>query len=374
VEIDQPAWSQAAAIILELAKRKVPLHVSPEYVFMFGPSFSPNGSESTRASINTQPPTSPIHGDWDLVAQSSETAIRAHPDPVAEIVRPGSKWAHIAYLAGPEILLRDVAVDRWQAQPGGTAMIQVHGVASVNLTTHFMLVARLISWDGKIAAQTSTPVSPLDRAPDVQRGDVLDYEMPIKIPSTAPRGLYHAEVSIFSIPQWQALPMTRVDAQRTGPMPAGTVLIASPDFQPATNVDIARSLTYSFGDTLGLVGMSPPKVSPTHVDFDLYWRATQTPPANYTIFVQILDGEGKLVAQSDSYPWNGGYPTAAWKPGQIVRDSYSLRLPDGIPPGTYSLITGAYVLETMQRLNVVDASGSRAGDFVPLTRIDVGRS
>jgi hypothetical protein len=117
--------------------------------------------------------------------------------------------------------------------------------------------------------------------------------------------------------------------------------------------------------------MSSAKVSTREVDVDLYWRAVKATAVNYTVFVQLLDSHGKLVSQSDSYPWNGGYPTSDWQPGSIVRDTYHLPLPDSSPSGTYLLIAGAYRLETMQRLAVHDANGQPIGDFAPLTRLNV---
>ena len=66
-------------------------------------------------------------------------------------------------------------------------------------------------------------------------------------------------------------------------------------------------------------------------------RASDTPPADYTVSVFLLDAAGALRAQHDSFPAGGGRPTSAWSPGEIVFDAHSIRLPGDLPPGDYTV-------------------------------------
>jgi len=98
----------------------------------------------------------------------------------------------------------------------------------------------------------------------------------------------------------------------------------------------------------------------------LYWRARQRTPVNYTVFVQLIDGDGRLVTQSDSWPLKGRFPTSRWLPGEKVLDAYELDL-RGVGPGRYRLFVGIYDLADMRRLPVYLA-GQAPSDRVELER------
>jgi hypothetical protein len=74
----------------------------------------------------------------------------------------------------------------------------------------------------------------------------------------------------------------------------------------------------------------------------LYWQ-TATPVAErYTVFTQLLNASGQIVAQQDNEPAQGQAPTTTWQPGSLIRDPYRLALPADLPPGPYRLIVGLY--------------------------------
>ena len=60
---------------------------------------------------------------------------------------------------------------------------------------------------------------------------------------------------------------------------------------------------------------------------DLRWSAREVPKADYTAFVHVLDGTGKLVAQVDAQPTGGVYPTSAWLAGDTIVDSMTVQSP-----------------------------------------------
>ncbi len=97
----------------------------------------------------------------------------------------------------------------------------------------------------------------------------------------------------------------------------------------------------------------------------LEWQAQQTPAGNYTVFTQLLNPDGQVVAQRDRWPGDGLYPTAALQPGEPITDNLALALPSDLPPGSYRLISGLYRgdVEGLPRL-----SGPE-GDFVLLAEV-----
>ena len=74
----------------------------------------------------------------------------------------------------------------------------------------------------------------------------------------------------------------------------------------------------------------------------LTWRALETIPRRYRVTVQILDGEGRLLAQHDAEPGNNMALTTTWQPGQHVLNSHGLLVPLSAPPGEYQLVVALY--------------------------------
>ena len=74
----------------------------------------------------------------------------------------------------------------------------------------------------------------------------------------------------------------------------------------------------------------------------LHWQAMQTPAGNYTVFIQLLNASGQVVAQRDRWPGDGFFPTAGLQAGEIITDNLALVLPPDLSPGSYQLIGGFY--------------------------------
>lgn len=119
---------------------------------------------------------------------------------------------------------------------------------------------------------------------------------------------------------------------------------------------ISQPLTVQLGDSIQLLGYELPSTPPfqSPLKLTLYWQALQTPVADYTVFVQLLDEHHQVVAQQDQTPQAGNAPTSSWAVGEIVTDSY--QLPFAAPPAaTYRLIAGMYLPATGERLPLVNS-------------------
>jgi hypothetical protein len=93
----------------------------------------------------------------------------------------------------------------------------------------------------------------------------------------------------------------------------------------------------------------------------LFWQALAPVDADYTIFVHLRNEHGMTVAQKDSQPFDGLYPTSQWLPGETVAQPLEVDLPLDLAAGPYSLYVGLYRLDTMTRLPVAnDTSGENA--------------
>lgn len=99
----------------------------------------------------------------------------------------------------------------------------------------------------------------------------------------------------------------------------------------------------------------------------LYWRATQKVAKDYTVFVHLVDSDGKLIDGYDSPPRGGQAPTSSWVPGALIVDSIVVPMTVDIPSGTnYHLEIGLYDLNTLERLLLVDDRGAPFADKVEI--------
>jgi hypothetical protein len=159
--------------------------------------------------------------------------------------------------------------------------------------------------------------------------------------------------------------------QVEGEIPVAQVVLETRprQFEPP---QITQPTDIAFGQPtlLNLIGYDLPQTKPSHggetLPITLYWQAEAEMEVNYTVFVQLLNSNGQVLAQVDLQPLGGAAPTTTWLPGEILTDPYTLTPPPDLPPGNYSLITGLYNAATGKRLPA--ASGS---DFVELTEVTV---
>ena len=108
---------------------------------------------------------------------------------------------------------------------------------------------------------------------------------------------------------------------------------------------ITKPLNVRFGDSISLrdVTLSAETVQPGDVlglTFD--WTTAQPLTPRYKVFVQLLNGQGQLVAQHDGEPGNNLKLTTTWQPGQFIPDAHGLIIPPDLAPGDYQLIAGLY--------------------------------
>ncbi len=77
-------------------------------------------------------------------------------------------------------------------------------------------------------------------------------------------------------------------------------------------------------------------------ELNLDWHIISETPDDYTLFVQVLDNENKLVGSGDSPPRQDWFPSSRWVAGICFSDTYTVVLDDNIPPGNYQLVVGFY--------------------------------
>jgi hypothetical protein len=124
-----------------------------------------------------------------------------------------------------------------------------------------------------------------------------------------------------------------------------------------------------WADGVELLGVRVEPTHPSHpgglLRISTAWRRWGAAPQEHSVFVHLVDGEGRLVAQDDHPVGRGEYPPWAWEPDEVVFERFELRLPAEIPPGRYLLRMGRYNWETLIRVPVGDQ------DFIEISTVEV---
>jgi hypothetical protein len=128
--------------------------------------------------------------------------------------------------------------------------------------------------------------------------------------------------------------------------------------------DKARLLGYEAGDEETRPGES--------VEVTLYWQSLAEMDKDYTVFVHLLDENDLVIAQRDTYPGLGIYPTRLWRVGDALADRYILTLPPTVfAPCTGRFEVGLYDFTSGERLMATGSDGQPLGDNVRFHKIAV---
>lgn len=107
------------------------------------------------------------------------------------------------------------------------------------------------------------------------------------------------------------------------------------------------------------------------LDIDLYWEVNAQPPGDYLLFVHLLDEVQTMVAQRDTHPGLGSFPSSQWRPGDRFVEKVRLQIPEtAYTPITATLSIGLYDPKAY-RLAVFDDEGQLYGDALELTSIEL---
>jgi hypothetical protein len=161
----------------------------------------------------------------------------------------------------------------------------------------------------------------------------------------------------------------RVSIGNGEPIELGELRVTAPDrsFEmPA----IAQRIDQTLGDRATLLSFENAECGLRNAEcrVKLWWRAEQDIPESYKVFVHLLDVHGVPRAQADVIPQNGARPTWSWLPGEIIADEIVLKIPAGLPAGTYHLTAGLYDEVSGTRLTRPDGK-----DAVELTALELER-
>jgi hypothetical protein len=108
--------------------------------------------------------------------------------------------------------------------------------------------------------------------------------------------------------------------------PYGQALVTAPETvtDPFWRERLPRLAEADFAGLISLLAYDVLERGDGSLSLVLYWRCLERMESDYTVFVHLLDAEGNIVAQGDSPPVQGHYPTTLWAVGEMVRDEHLL--------------------------------------------------
>ncbi|MBI3242832.1 MAG: glycosyltransferase family 39 protein [Chloroflexi bacterium] len=117
--------------------------------------------------------------------------------------------------------------------------------------------------------------------------------------------------------------------------------------------------------------VSADKVQPGDgVGVTVYWRPLSQTTAPLQVFVHLVNSEGIIVAQRDTYPGLGKAITTTWRVGQILADTYRVFIPDtAYAPETLTVRVGLWNPDENRPLIANDSDTLEVGALALQSRV-----
>jgi hypothetical protein len=220
------------------------------------------------------------------------------------------------------------------ARPGETLTITLYWQPQSEIEFNYSSYVHLVDEGGRGITQSDHQPGDDHYPTSLWRpGEVLRDHHLLTIPQDEAPGVYRLMVGMYLYPSLEPL---------GGPADMGLLAIKDPaSVQTALPGGIQYATQVEFGERIMLLGYDR-ELLEERLGLTLYWQAERPLDQNWTVFVHLLDEGGTLVAQHDSQPRGGHYPTSVWDQGEVVDDRHPLALPTDVPDGNYRVVVGLY--------------------------------
>jgi 4-amino-4-deoxy-L-arabinose transferase-like glycosyltransferase len=124
---------------------------------------------------------------------------------------------------------------------------------------------------------------------------------------------------------------------------------------PTSSSPAPRTFVAKYGN-FALIEHAAANVTNNRVSVMLRWHSLGQADKNYSVFAHLIHADSdRLVAQSDSPPLNGQYPTSRWAGEVRFEEMRLIDLPDNVPNGKHKILIGLYDVENGARVNAFNS-------------------
>lgn len=244
------------------------------------------------------------------------------------------------------------------AAAGGTWRVILFWKADAKLTQDFKVDLIALTQDGvEIARQQEVLLKGVYPTSQWRAGDYVRSVHDFAIPQDAPRGKAQVRVAVVGADG------TSVGRAEGAPIAGIEIVGRARVFEPP-NPQTARSVR--FGEAVELLGYDLPQTTYHAGDpfeMKLYWHALGATDKSYTVFVHMLDANGRVIGQKDAPPLEGEAQTDTWQKDEYIADPYAFTIAADALKGAAAVEIGIYDPTTGQRL-VVNKDGAATGDHI----------
>lgn len=245
--------------------------------------------------------------------------------------------------------------------PGGKFRVTYYWRALTNVESDFFITSNLIDPRGESFGQINLePVFGKYPTGLWRRGATIADAFEFSVPKDAPFGKYRLQVGVLNRNLSSLLvPMLGAEDRLT----LEPITVEKNKIDPHA---IKQSTKIQFGNpaSLTLIGYDLARAARRGENFalTLYWQANRQMSVDYSIFLHLIDADGKIVTQQDGSPLNGNAPTSWWRPGDLLADAHELSIPSDVRAGRYTLAIGVYNSADGARLPVIFDDARQSND------------
>ncbi len=276
----------------------------------------------------------------------------------AELASQYTSPADVRWLDG-RIRLVGFDIDPLRTQPGDMLFVTLCWQSGGPLEEALPYAIHVVDpADGKIGERNTHPGLGMYATLYWQPGEAFCDRVRVPLSESAPTpATYRVLLSYFREDTLQKVPAMLPDGSVQEVITLGEIGVLPVRWPEAGAPD------YLLDGQVGIAELSLPEVTAggDRLTVTLTWQPVIDITRDYKTFVHVVDSSGAVIAQSDSLPRNGRFPTRFWTAGAAVPDVLAVSLAD-VPPGTYEVWLGMYDNETLQRLSVEAVRGQRIED------------
>ncbi|HOC22490.1 MAG TPA: glycosyltransferase family 39 protein [Anaerolineae bacterium] len=255
-----------------------------------------------------------------------------------------------------------------KVEPGNYVELDLYWESLAPTESEYLLFIHLLGEGDRIVAQRDTPPGRgLLSTTRLTPGRTWAEHLAIRIPPQA----YAPDTLSVSVGVYNATTGARLHT------PAGDDHTRFGEVRlVATEGDVPNPIQIRFGKGMLLRGYDVSALSVAAgepLTVTLHWEGRASMERDYTVSVQLIDGQWRKAAQWDAWPLDGAAPTSTWWQGQTLEETRVLTVTEDAIPGVYDLRLAVYSAQEgrIAHLPVRQERYQTAETHVVLTRVRV---